>query len=41
MKNKYQGIARAKKQQLQTLRTKFEFLRMNMGESVTSILHKQ
>ncbi|KAF5476877.1 hypothetical protein F2P56_003568 [Juglans regia] len=32
---KYQGITRAKRQQLQALRSKFEMLRMESGESVT------
>ncbi|RDY10866.1 hypothetical protein CR513_04539, partial [Mucuna pruriens] len=35
MKKKYQGFARAKRQQLQTLRLEFETLRMKSGESVT------
>ncbi|KAJ8772314.1 hypothetical protein K2173_027491 [Erythroxylum novogranatense] len=35
MKKKCQGSARAKRQQLQALRTEFETLRMNSGESVT------
>ncbi|RVW90401.1 hypothetical protein CK203_045739 [Vitis vinifera] len=36
MKKKYQGSARAKRQQLQALRTEFETLRMRSGESVTN-----
>ena len=35
MKNKYQGTTRAKRQQLQALRSEFEMLRMKSGESVT------
>lgn len=35
MKNKYQGFVRAKRQQLQALRTEFETLRMKSGVSVT------
>ncbi|KAJ9698236.1 hypothetical protein PVL29_007361 [Vitis rotundifolia] len=35
MKKKYQGTARAKRQQLQALRSDFEMLRMKSGESVT------
>ena len=35
MKKKYQGSARAKRQQLQALRSEFEMLRMKSGESVT------
>lgn len=35
MKKKYQGSTRAKRQQLQALRTEFEALRMKTGESVT------
>ena len=31
MKKKYQGSAKAKRQQLQTLHTKFELLRMRSG----------
>ncbi|KAJ8760724.1 hypothetical protein K2173_017811 [Erythroxylum novogranatense] len=34
MKKKYQGSARAKRQQLQAFRTEFETLRMNSGELV-------
>lgn len=34
MKKKYQGSARAKRQQFQTLRSKFETLRMKSRESV-------
>ena len=34
MKKKYQGSARAKRQQLQALRSEFEMLRMKLGESV-------
>ena len=35
MKKKYQGTARAKRQQLQALCSEFETLRMKLGESVT------
>ncbi|XP_025014648.1 uncharacterized protein LOC112536237 [Ricinus communis] len=35
MKKKYQGSIRAKRQQLQALRSEFEILRMKSGESVT------
>ncbi|XP_068666404.1 uncharacterized protein [Aristolochia californica] len=35
MKKKYQGTTRAKRQQLQALRSKFEMLQMKSGESVT------
>ncbi|KAF1858997.1 hypothetical protein Lal_00000820, partial [Lupinus albus] len=35
MKKKYQGTTRAKRQQLQALRSEFEILRMKLGESVT------
>ncbi|KAL5836716.1 hypothetical protein ACOSQ3_013885 [Xanthoceras sorbifolium] len=35
MKKKYQGSARTKRQQLQTLRSEFETLRMKSGELVT------
>ncbi|XP_022854743.1 uncharacterized protein LOC111376047 [Olea europaea var. sylvestris] len=35
MKKKYQGSARAKRQQLQALRSEFETTRMKSGESVT------
>ena len=35
MKKKYQGTTRAKRQQLQALRSEFELLRMKSGESVT------
>ncbi|XP_061363393.1 uncharacterized protein LOC133306995 [Gastrolobium bilobum] len=34
MKKKYQGSARAKRQQLQALRSEFETLRMKSGESI-------
>ncbi|XP_015164463.1 uncharacterized protein [Solanum tuberosum] len=34
MKKKYQGLTRAKRQQLQALRSEFETLRMKSGESV-------
>ncbi|GMJ14865.1 hypothetical protein HRI_005155700 [Hibiscus trionum] len=34
MKKKYEGSAKAKRQQLQTLRTKFENLKMKSGESI-------
>nr|DAD24124.1 TPA_asm: hypothetical protein HUJ06_025587 [Nelumbo nucifera] len=34
MKKKYQGLARAKRQQLQALCSEFETLRMKLGESV-------
>jgi hypothetical protein len=36
MKKKYQGSTRAKRQQLQALRSEFETLRMKSGESVTN-----
>ena len=36
MKKKYQGSTRAKRQQLQALRSEFEILRMKSGESVTN-----
>ncbi|XP_050889895.1 uncharacterized protein LOC127095219 [Lathyrus oleraceus] len=35
MKKKYQGTTRTKRQQLQSLRSEFELLRMKSGESVT------
>lgn len=35
MKKKYKGSTRAKRQQLQTLCSQFEMLRMKLGESVT------
>ena len=35
MKKKYQGTTRAKRQQLQALRSKFEMLRMKSRESIT------
>ncbi|XP_074580864.1 uncharacterized protein LOC141837341 [Curcuma longa] len=35
MKKKYQGTTRAKRQQLQALRSEFEMLRMKSGESVS------
>ncbi|KAK0595133.1 hypothetical protein LWI29_003872 [Acer saccharum] len=35
MKKKYQGTTRAKRQQLQLLRSEFETLRMKSGELVT------
>ena len=35
MKKKYQGSVRAKRQQLETVRSTFETLRMKLGESVT------
>ncbi|KAL5857918.1 hypothetical protein ACOSQ3_005376 [Xanthoceras sorbifolium] len=35
MKKKYQGFTRVKRQQLQTLRSEFETLRIKSGESVT------
>ncbi|KAK9155989.1 hypothetical protein Sjap_003469 [Stephania japonica] len=35
MKKTYQGITKAKRQQLQTLRSEFEMLQMKSGESVT------
>lgn len=35
MKKKYEGTARAKRQQLQALHSEFEILRMKSGESVT------
>ncbi|KAH7839293.1 hypothetical protein Vadar_002301 [Vaccinium darrowii] len=35
MKKKYQGTARARRQQLQAFRSEFELLRMKSGESVT------
>ena len=35
MQKKYQGSAKAKRQQLQTFHTKFELLLMRSGESVT------
>ncbi|XP_016690508.1 uncharacterized protein [Gossypium hirsutum] len=36
MERKYQGSTRARRQQLQALRTEFEMLRMNSGELVTN-----
>uniref|UniRef100_A0A803PAK3 CCHC-type domain-containing protein n=1 Tax=Cannabis sativa TaxID=3483 RepID=A0A803PAK3_CANSA len=38
MKRKYQGSAKAKRQQLQSLHTEFETLRMKTGESVSDYL---